>query len=141
MSDTPRTYRVRSMPPKHPQLRPLPATLDIDPRALIRATIGACVVAELGLLMLYSLLAYGSGPAIDPLRELFDLSSKTGLPHWASMAQLLMISLTLWLICAVVKNRGARAASWRQGSVLARAGDVLLVHDVCARRPSVQSTG
>ncbi len=94
------------------QLTPPPAKLDLDPRALIMATIGACVVAELGFLMLHGLLAYVSGHTIDPLRELFDLASETSLPHWVFMAQLLMISLTLWLICAVVKNRGARAASW-----------------------------
>ncbi len=94
------------------QLTPPPAKLDLDPRALIMATIGAFVVAELGFLMLHSLLAYVGGHAIDPLRELFDLASETSLPNWLSMAQLLMISLTLWLICAVAKNRGASAAPW-----------------------------
>ncbi len=76
------------------------------------ATIGTCVVVELGLLALYRLSTYVKGSGNDPLRELFDLSSGTSLLHWASMTQLLMISLTLWLIYAVVKNRRAAAAPW-----------------------------
>ncbi len=100
------------MPPKDPQLRPPPATFDVDPRALLRVAIGACVVAELGFVTLHILLRYANGPAVDPLRKLFNLASEKSLPLWVSMAQLLMISLTLWLISAVVKNRGARAAPW-----------------------------
>jgi hypothetical protein len=93
-------------------MRPLPATLDVDPRRLLVTTIGAVVVAELALLTLYRLLAPRSGPVVDPLRELFDLTRETSLSNWFAMAQLMMISLTLWLIYAVVKNRGARATPW-----------------------------
>ncbi|MCP3981246.1 MAG: hypothetical protein GY716_18250 [bacterium] len=52
------------------------------------------------------------GPRLDTLQELFDLTEETSLPDWFSAVLLLTISLTLWLIRALVRSRGAHTGGW-----------------------------
>jgi hypothetical protein len=71
-----------------------------------------CVLIELGSSILDRLFVWGGWPTGNLLRDLFDLASETSLPHGFATTQLLMISLTLWLIYTVARKKEQQAARW-----------------------------
>ena len=89
-----------------------PTQLLVRPRRLIRVAVDVCIVAGLAFWILDLLLVRGSWGVIEPLRHLFDLEHETGLPRWFFVSQMLMISLTSWLIYAVGRSRRSKIVVW-----------------------------
>lgn len=81
-------------------------TTELDPGAaadrLARRVIGACLIAEIVLLILDYQVNYGAATRIDAMRQLTNLAAEDSLASWFSSTQTLLAALTLWVIRALV---------------------------------------
>ncbi len=85
-----------------------PVELEINSTKLIRYIIGFAIFAELMFVFLDYHVNYGRLTEIGAMRRLTNIAREDGLASWFGTAQLLLISLTLWLIYLAVKQHGSK---------------------------------
>lgn len=82
--------------------------LGIDTGSLLRGVLTFCVSVELLLFTLDYHVNMSRGSDSYPIRRLFDTASEDSLAGWFSITQTMLIAVTIWLIWAVVRQRGSR---------------------------------
>ncbi len=84
-------------------------TLSIDTGALLRGVLTLCVSIELLFFTLDYHVNMASG-ASGAIKRLFSTAREDSLPGWFAIMQTAMVAVTIWLIWAIVRHRGA---TWR----------------------------
>lgn len=92
-----------------------PATgppLVVKTRRLAFLLLWVCVAVELLLVVLDCFVNYGNALGLGPMQRLCDITREDALGAWFSESLTLLVGLTAWLICVVVRHQGE--ARWRK---------------------------
>ncbi len=92
--------------------------LSIDTGALLRTLLMVCVSIEMLFFALDYHLNMAGGSASPAIRRLFNTAREDSLSGWFAIMQTAMIAVTIWLVWAIVRQRGSR---WQTGGWAATA--------------------
>lgn len=97
-----------------PERSPLPVAF--SPRRAALTVLIACLLLEIGFVLIDYHVNYGRLTDIGALRRLSNIAREDGLASWFGTTQTLLVALTTWSIWFLV--RAQQAPSWRQAGWL-----------------------
>lgn len=84
------------------------ASYTLDPGRTQHLLLCCCVGIEIGLFLADTVFTYFNVTGLEAVRRLFNLTREDSLPALFNIAQLLLLTLTLWLIVITERRRHGR---------------------------------
>ena len=82
-----------------------PAVLNLSRYRLIDLVVGVCVGIEITLVLLDAFVNVEHGSSHGSIRRLFNITREDALPSFFAVTQTVLVSMTLWLIVALMRGR------------------------------------